>query len=69
MAALAEQEMQHSGGGDDEERLKSKGRSMKEGVSQKHEELWERDLYASQIIASVREKKGTQQSVRQSYLL
>ena len=60
--------MQHIGGGDDQESLKSKGRSTKEGVGQKHEELWEGELYRAQVIALLRENDGTGQSVRQNSL-
>lgn len=52
LTAPVEQGLQHIGGRDDQESLKSKGRSTKEGVGQKHEELWEWKLYTPQIIAS-----------------
>lgn len=61
--------MQHIGGVDDQGSLKSKGRSTKEGVGQKHEELWGGELYTAQIIASLRENDGTHPSVRQNSLL
>ena len=53
LTAPVEQGLQHIGGRDDQESLKSKGRSTKEGVDQKHEELREWEPYTPQIIASV----------------
>lgn len=51
-----------------EERLKAKVLSVKKWVNRKHEELWERCLYTSKITTSVRENKGTNQSVNLPWL-